>query len=113
MSPGRHHPQPLSSLTRDHIKAWKLLNKGRNSCYANSLVLSLLWSETFMNQQILLGPLGSSLRSLAQAGRTVDVWSLLPWIQATRTWPSPRRQHDIAEFLSYLRPKLNATLITG
>ena len=66
-----------------------------------------------MNQQILLGPLGSSLRSLAQAGRTVDVWSLLPWIQATRTWPSPRRQHDIAEFLSYLRPKLNATLITG
>ena len=50
MSPGRHHPQPLSSLTRDHIKAWKLLNKGRNSCYANSLVLSLLWSETVFKE---------------------------------------------------------------
>ncbi|CAE7327722.1 unnamed protein product [Symbiodinium sp. CCMP2592] len=61
----------------------------------------------------LSGPLGSSLRSLVQAGRAVDVWSVLPWISATRTWRAPRRQHDIAEFLLYMRPQLNASLIDG
>ncbi|CAE7479323.1 pol [Symbiodinium sp. CCMP2592] len=58
-------------------------------------------------------PLGSSLRSLVQAGRAVDIWSVLPWISATRTWRAPRRQHDIAEFLLYMRPRLNASLIDG
>ncbi|CAE7460642.1 pol [Symbiodinium sp. CCMP2592] len=47
------------------------------------------------------------------AGRAVDIWSVLPWISATRTWRAPRRQHDIAEFLLYMRPQLNASLIDG
>ena len=99
-TPARLPSQLDCNSTRDKIRAWKLLNQGRNSCYANSLLLSLLWSETYLGCSILEGPLGSSLRTLAQAGRAVDVWSIMPWINATRNWNAPRQQHDIAEFLS-------------
>ena len=87
----RRLPSQLDcNSTRDKIRAWKLLNQGCNSCYANSLLLSLLWSETYLGCSILEGPLGSSLRALAQAGRAVDVWSIMPWINATRNWHAPR-----------------------
>ncbi|CAE7837065.1 unnamed protein product [Symbiodinium sp. CCMP2592] len=110
---GGRYTQFEADATRSKIRAWKLLNQGRNSCYANTLLSSLVWSETFLGCQLFEGPLGSSLRSLVQAGRTVDIWSVLPWINATRSWRAPRQQHDIAEFLLYMRPQLNASLIDG
>ena len=112
-TPARLPSQLDCNSTRDEIRAWKLLNQGRNSCYANSLLLSLLWSETYLGCSILEGPLGSSLRTLAQAGRAVDVWSIMPWINATRNWHAPRQQHDIAEFLLFMRSRLSASVIDG
>ena len=96
----------LNGLSSDKYQAklrmWKLLNPGRNSCYANTSALSILWLESFSTTPLISGPLGVSLRSLAQAGKAVDVWTILPWISATRLWVEPRRQHDIAEFFTLL-----------
>ena len=107
----------LNGLSSDKYQAklrmWKLLNPGRNSCYANTSALSILWLENFSTTPLISGPLGVSLRSLAQAGKAVDVWTILPWISATRLWVEPRRQHDIAEFLLYLSTHLSRTLIAG
>ena len=59
---GQGRTQVESTAIRDKIRAWKLLNQGRNSCYANSLMLSLMWSETYLGHLLLEGPLGLSLR---------------------------------------------------
>ena len=107
----------LNGLSSDKYQAklrmWKLLDPGRNSCYANTSALSILWLESFSTTPLISGPLGVSLRSLAQAGKAVDVWTIIPWISATRLWVEPRRQHDIAEFLLYLSTHLSRTLIAG
>ena len=110
----RRLPSQLDcNSAREKIRAWKLLNQGRNSCYANSLLLCLLWSETYLDCSIVEGPLGSSLRALVQAGRAVDVWTIMPWINATRHWHAPRQQHDIAEFLLFMRSRLRTSVIAG
>ena len=79
-------------------KACKLRDQGCNS---------------YSNTSILQGPAGNSLRSLMQAGTPTDLWSIMSWVSATRGWTQPRRQHDVIEFLTFLRRTLNQGIIKG
>ena len=81
---------------------------------SQQLLCQLLNVESYVERNLLGSPApGRSAGFVFAAGRAVDVWSVLPWINATRAWQALRQQHDIAEFLLYMRSQLSAFLIDG
>ena len=93
----------------------QLSNTG-NFCYMNALVLMLLWVATHpvCAQAELFGGLLSVTKPLLQ-GRTCafKLMQLLPWRMFIQGWQQPTRQHDIAEFASFLMRKAAPPFYAG
>ena len=84
------------------------LTNNHNFCYANSVIRCLLWlgragadTDFFSRQGIV------ALKSvLDHRDRRHALWRQLEWRFAVHTWREPLRQHDAAEFFSYVAPKV-------
>ena len=59
-------------------------------------------------------PLGPSLRMivgwLRRRSGIVHLWQHIPWISLHTSWPQPHRQHDIIEYMQFLRPWLSSAV---
>ena len=93
----------------------QLSNTG-NFCYMNALVHVLLWvaAHSTCAQVELFGGLLSVSKLLIQ-GRTCTfrLMQLLPWRMFLQGWQQPSRQHDIAEFASFLMRKAAPSFYAG
>ena len=93
----------------------QLSNTG-NFCYMNALVLMLLWVATHpvCAQAELFGGLLSVAKSLLQGRNCAfKLMQLLPWRMFIQGWQQPTRQHDIAEFASFLMCKAAPPFYAG
>ncbi|CAE7477785.1 secG [Symbiodinium sp. CCMP2592] len=80
----------------------------RNDCYANTVLLSSLWTAACHNptEVLLSDRIHEDIRSAIAAGSEGDspihIWSRPFWRRLLRHWPDTGRQQDAAEFLGFL-----------
>ena len=92
-----------------------LLGNSRNYCYSNAAFLALLWASVEHSGMMASeSPMGPSLRMivgwLCRRSGIVHLWQHLPWVSLHASWPQPHRQHDIIEYLQFLRPRLSTAV---
>ena len=90
-----------------------LLGNSRNYCYSNAAFLALLWASVEHSGMMACeSPMGPSLRMivgwLRRKSGIVHLWQHLPWVTLHASWPQPHRQHDIIEYMQFLRPRLSS-----
>ena len=99
----------------DPLMRLRLVNTA-NYCYANSVIRCLLWlgrtgdDESFFSRQGIaaLKPV------LDHRDRRHSLWNHLTWRFLMQAWREPSRQHDAAEFYSFVVPKVClSSLIEG
>ncbi|CAE7695511.1 Crnkl1 [Symbiodinium sp. CCMP2592] len=87
----------------DTVKSVQLGNK-HCFCYANALMMSLLYLDCSMEGQSLFS--GDAARVvgaiLQSAGQIFHLWEQGEWLSMMKGWAQPTRQHDVAEFLAFL-----------
>ena len=105
---------------RKHVRTLVLGNR-RNYRYSNASFLALLWTQASIPSGLetaehLLGTplfsLWSRLRKL-RPSITQHLWQQLPWRTLHIGWNSPEAQHDVVEYLTFLRPQLQSCVAAG
>ena len=100
---------------RRHVRTLRLRNPG-NHCYANASVLSLcwLWSSGTTARAETFGPrLQHITRWLCAQTQPVMLWRNISWSTLHVGWNSPHIQHDVVEYLTFLRPFLGLSILSG
>ena len=84
-----------------------LLNRSAH-CYANSIILSLLWTISQCPQGAQLDNLAwrRLLGWLVRRPQSVQLWQMPAWCDLMRLWSHPNRQHDVGEFLQHISPSM-------
>ena len=94
---------------RRAVRALRLSNTS-NHCYSNAALLALLWASTFASGPSSSEILGHALARiwswLRKQANSAPLWRHIAWLSLHGRWQQPHRQHDVAEYLSFLRPKL-------
>ena len=105
------------------VRSLKLLNGG-NFCYQNSLVMGLLWmhvhvvalqrghedSATFADMRSRACLL---LRHLLNVQKPIRLGQIFEWTRYMAGWRQPHKQHDVAEFATYLFSHLRPESLEG
>ena len=89
-------------LTQQLILKAKLGNSS-NYCYTNSIALCLEWCRLFLPASLYGRTVDCALEAAFRSKQPFHIWNLLAWRTLCRTWEHPSRQHDAAEFLSFLQ----------
>ena len=73
-------------------------------CYANSSIVSLLWTTSQSPQGVVLASMAwhRLFRWMIRRPQSISLWSLTPWQTLMRSWPHPHRQNDVGEFLQHI-----------
>ena len=103
-----------SVATSLNIRRAKLLNQG-NECYANSVLLAVLWTSALHNpsEARVRQSLHDDLQALLRSSAPQHVWSR-PLIQrCLRRWPHNGRQLDAADFLQHFAQAAQFTHFQG
>ena len=100
---------------RRHVRTLRLQNRG-NHCYSHASILSLCWLWT-SGPPALADVFGPSLlrvvRWLCTQRGPITLWQNIAWCALHVGWRSPHQQHDVVEYLTYLRPSLGIPLASG
>ena len=117
---GRSHG-PLSAgignpaHDRGHVRTLRLLNTS-NFCYSNAAALAFCWiHKTGLPGAVepLKPAMMRVIRWLCSQTRPVNLWQHVAWRAVHSGWLHPTQQHDIAEYLTYLRPQLHDQIRYG
>ena len=104
--------RPGDGASEDDRRAVRALrlSSTSNHCYSNAALLALLWASTFASGPSSSEILGHALARiwswLRKQANSVPLWRHIAWLSLHGRWQQPHRQHDVAEYLSFLRPKL-------
>ena len=100
---------------RRHVRTLRLRNPS-NHCYANASVLSLcwLWTSGTTARAETFGPrLQQITRWLCAQTHPVTLWRNISWSTLHVGWSSSHIQHDVVEYLTFLRPFLGLPISSG
>ncbi|CAE7863195.1 unnamed protein product [Symbiodinium microadriaticum] len=90
-----------------------------NHCYSHAVVSILCWFWATTSGRADADFLGKGLRQLCQwlctrpPGTPIVLWQHIAWRAFHGGWVEPHRQHDVFEYLGYLRPKLGPDVTLG
>ncbi|CAE7224761.1 unnamed protein product [Symbiodinium sp. CCMP2592] len=100
--PSLLHPDTITANTCNH-------------CYANSVLLSLCWSLSFLpsHEVYWTAAMQSVMQRMRTQARLPDLWSKLHWTLLHSDWLRPHQQHDIAEYLVFVRRLVIPNLLAG
>ena len=89
-----------------------LLNPS-NYCYSNSALLAILWARHSGSPSCEI--LGEHLQIiwewLRKQARPVTPWNHLTWRTAHVGWQRPNIQHDVGEYLNFLRARIHPSAV--
>ena len=91
-----------------------ILRNPSTHCYANSVVLALLWVAQHLPRGLHVQRNYSRLmRWLLRKPLHATLWHLRAWTVLMQGWTEPNRQHDAADYLHFLRPHLSPAASEG
>ena len=100
---------------RGHVRTLRLLNTS-NFCYSNAAALAFCWiHKTGLPGAVepLKPAMMRVIRWLCSQTRPVNLWQHVAWRAVHSGWLHPTQQHDIAEYLTYLKPQLHDQIRYG
>ena len=91
-----------------------VLHNPSSHCYANSVVVALLWLAGHLPHGLRVRrDFSRFLQWLLRKPLHVALWHTRAWTVLMQGWISPCRQHDAADYLHFLRPLLHPSAYEG